>query len=103
MVSTVFSLCLNLVVPIVAIAISVPPTARAPAPTALTPSTTYTSPTVPLPSFATCVGRRAHKCEIDVDSLFEEFGLVGTVDGGARFLEGIEFDESVALLAWEAC
>lgn len=75
--------------------------ARTPAPTAAaTPTTTTTSSssatTVAARALA-CVWWRPHKGKVNVDGLVEELGLVGAVDGGAGFLEGIVFNESVTL------
>lgn len=93
---------ITLVVAIIAIAIAVPSTARAPAPAALTPSTTTAaSSTGPLSTLSPCAGRWAHKGEVDIDGLVEKLGLVCAIDGGAGFLEGIEFDESIALITEE--
>lgn len=43
------------------------------------------------------IGRRPHKGKVDVNGLVEQFGVVGTVDGGAGFLEGWVLNQCVTL------
>lgn len=60
-------------------------------------------PSTPSPVSATYAAspslprRRPHKCEVALDGLVEELGVVGLGDGFAGFGEGGVFDQCVAL------
>lgn len=83
------------------IPVSIASTGRAPAPAAIpSPSNATDARATTAATTAAVVGvlwRRAYKGKVDVDGLVEQLGVVGAVDGGAGFLEGGVFDESVAL------
>lgn len=94
---TVLLLDVVLVVPRVA----VPASPRAPAPAAVAPpaSPSDTTACATTAVLAASVGRWAHECEVDLDGLVKQLGLVGAVDGCAGLGERGVFDQCVALLS----
>lgn len=79
-------------------AISISPTARAPA-TATVPPRASTNPIAITKAIAVLAGirRGPHKGKVDVDGLVEQLGVVGAVDGGASFLKRGVLDQRVTL------
>lgn len=85
---------------------SIVPTNGAAAPTPATPIAIARAVASAAASASTCAasvglaGRWSHKGKVDLDSLVEELGLVGAIDGGAGLFEGRILNQCVTLLRW---
>lgn len=92
---TVLLLDVVLVVPRVAI----PASPGTPAPAAVAPPASASDTTAGAATavLAASVGRWPHECEVDLDGLVKQLGLVGAVDGCAGLGEGGVFNQCVAL------
>lgn len=76
------------------------PAAAAVAPAASAPAAASDAPAPAATAVLSAgVGRGTHKCEVDLDGLVEQLGLVGAVDGGAGLGKGGVLDQRVALLS----